>query len=162
MSVNVLPSQTSPVCPLFADPQLGCDWCGAELPPRHRRWCSDACVRAFLYNHRWEDARVEALRRAEVRWTEPGKFGHPIVHVAHMCAHCGDVLEQSEWTAGGHVVEVNHKVPVLGKHALMGCHHHQDGLEVLCRRCHKDVTRRQRAAGWQQVTPRLVQEPTLF
>lgn len=44
-------------------------------------------------------------------------------------------------------LEVNHREPVLGKHAQAGCHHHLDGLETLCHRCHLVVTAEQRAAG---------------
>jgi len=44
-------------------------------------------------------------------------------------------------------LEVNHRTPVLGKHAEAGCHHHLDGLETLCHRHHLEATRAQRAAG---------------
>lgn len=39
--------------------------------------------------------------------------------------------------------ETNHVDPVLGRHGEIGCHHHQDGLEVLCHRCHVEVTAEQ-------------------
>jgi len=40
-------------------------------------------------------------------------------------------------------LEVNHKIPIMGKHAQFGCHHHLDRLESLCHRCHVRVTARQ-------------------
>jgi hypothetical protein len=40
-------------------------------------------------------------------------------------------------------LEVNHKVPILGRHGQSGCHHHLDGVETLCRRCHLVETARQ-------------------
>lgn len=40
-------------------------------------------------------------------------------------------------------LEVNHKVPILGRHAEYGCHHHPDGLETLCHPCHVAETARQ-------------------
>lgn len=44
-------------------------------------------------------------------------------------------------------LEVNHKAPVLGRHAEFSCLHHVDGLETLCHRCHVQETNAQRAAG---------------
>jgi hypothetical protein len=44
-------------------------------------------------------------------------------------------------------LEVNHRVPCLGKHKENSCAHHLDGLVVLCHRCHVIETNRQRRAG---------------
>lgn len=43
----------------------------------------------------------------------------------------------------GCALEVNHKVPILGRHGQFGCHHHLDGLETLCHACHVAETARQ-------------------
>lgn len=40
-------------------------------------------------------------------------------------------------------LEVNHLVPILGRHGEFGCHHHLDGLETLCHTCHLQETARQ-------------------
>lgn len=44
-------------------------------------------------------------------------------------------------------LEVNHIVPILGRHGQWGCHHHLAGIETLCRPCHVAETARQFAAG---------------
>jgi hypothetical protein len=40
-------------------------------------------------------------------------------------------------------LEVNHVVPILGRHAEVGCHHHLDGLETLCHDHHLITTAEQ-------------------
>ncbi len=54
-------------------------------------------------------------------------------------------------------LEVNHLTPILGRHAEFGCHHHLDGLETLCHRCHVAETARQfgyrTAADGQEALP---------
>ncbi|MCU1454052.1 MAG: 67, gp67 [Acidimicrobiales bacterium] len=44
-------------------------------------------------------------------------------------------------------LEVNHVEPRLGRGYQAGCHHHLDGLETLCHRCHVQVTSAQHALG---------------
>jgi 5-methylcytosine-specific restriction endonuclease McrA len=61
------------------------------------------------------------------------------------CAHCGGITSRPE---------VNHINPLAGDGAnrlVWGCHHHQSGLEVLCRSCHQLVTNAQRRRGWASV-----------
>lgn len=36
-------------------------------------------------------------------------------------------------------LQVHHLTPVLGKHAVTGCHHHLDGLETLCHEHHVEA-----------------------
>lgn len=141
-------------CPLMhPNPtRAGCDWCGAPLRGRQRRWHSAECERAWWNNHVWTYARDEALRRAEVR-DEAGVF------VGFRCVHCDGVFRTpatrratpGRVALSGGAVEVNHKRPIGGRHGESGCHHHQSGLEVLCPPCHRDVTARQRAVGWREV-----------
>ena len=33
-------------------------------------------------------------------------------------------------------LQVHHKIPILGRHSISGCHHHVAGLETLCTVCH--------------------------
>lgn len=98
---------------LWTGGRNACRWCDAELEGRRTRWCSDRCARLYLKNHRWTDARKAARRRDKYACTECGSPGP---------------------------LEVNHIVPVMGKHNVIGCHHHLDGLDTLCHECHKRTT----------------------
>ena len=109
-------------CPNMSDTGTGCNKCGAPLKGRRTRWCSNTCSLWHSNNHRYTQARRQALRGA----------------ATYQCAHCK-----------GHTTapEVNHIIPCKGKHGVTGCHHHQDNLEVLCHECHLKATAAQRAAG---------------
>lgn len=112
-------------CPLaFGDNRDRlCAWCGNPLTGRARRWCSSECGMAYADNHSWSCVRPAALKRD-----------------GHKCVRCG----ATSWSDGTYTaLEVNHKDPVLGKHARAGCWHHLDGVETLCRPCHLDETARQ-------------------
>jgi len=111
-------------CPLVApnaDSLRGrCDWCGSDLPRLKsghinptRRWCMTACSNAYWSNHMWSMASAAARKRD-----------------GQKCVRCGST----------HALEVNHIVPRRGGGYANGCHHHQDGLETLCRECHVRVT----------------------
>lgn len=106
----------------------GCKGCGGELRGRQTTWCSEACKERWNDNHWWSWARA----RARINASPTGRQYDAI------CARCGERASPPE---------VNHKVPVLGKHDQGGCHHHQDGLEVLCRPCHRAETNAQRERG---------------
>lgn len=110
-----------------------CNWCGGPLRGRRRRWCSDEHSRAYAVNHFWTDARHAALRRDEYTCQVPG---------------CGSRSR----------LEVNHRTPVLGRHAEAGCHHHLDGLETLCHDHHVDETCRQFGKTRRRPPP----QPSLF
>jgi hypothetical protein len=87
-----------------------CSWCGIALTARRRRWCSEACSRAWSENHFWSAARAAALRRNDGR-----------------CEICGDPEEP----------EVHHDPPVGDRGYSAGCQHHQDRLAVLCPTHHR-------------------------
>lgn len=149
-TLRVCPLRTAP----YPTPNGICRWCGANLTGRRTRWCSDACSRAVGQNHDWSSARVAALRRdgnrcvrcgADGQWAE----GHAFWRVLRTMAPLADrdaiheallVLIEGE---RAHRLEVNHLVPIHGKHGQWGCHHHLDGLETLCRPCHVAETARQ-------------------
>jgi hypothetical protein len=95
-----------------------CVWCGNALTGRQQRWCSKDCADEFGRNHWWGWVRKAALARD-----------------GEACVRCG-----ADWRAG---LEVNHVVPILGKHGASGCHHHLAGVETLCHECHLDETARQ-------------------
>jgi hypothetical protein len=46
-------------------------------------------------------------------------------------------------------VEVNHRRPALGAHAMLSCIHHLENLETLCVDCHKIFTSTTRRSGHQ-------------
>jgi 5-methylcytosine-specific restriction endonuclease McrA len=100
-----------------------CDLCARPLPPYHRRWCSENCSNefwaVFQRHHDWKPARGAAIRRDGFK-----------------CVRCGE----SDYD----LLEVNHIVPREGKGYGRGCHHHQDNLETLCRKCHVIETTKQR------------------
>ena len=129
-------------CPLSLPQEYGrCHWCRKALKGRQKRWCSRACSKDAVANHRWTQAKAAAkapvtyylcARALLVTFAEgfrPRVQGPP---------GCEGFTRHPE---------VNHKDPILGKHGSWGCHHHQDGLEVLCRPCHLEVTARQREEG---------------
>lgn len=87
----------------------------AQMDDCAQTWDSDA---DWLANHRWNDARSAALERDEYR-----------------CVQC----------AATERLEVNHIEPRRGKGYGPGCHHHQSNLETLCKPCHQQTTREQRA-----------------
>lgn len=96
-----------------------CVWCGNGLTGRKVRWCGSDCPREWSRNHYWTDASKAARRR------DGG------------CVRCGSTVR----------LEVNHITPILGRHAVSGCHHHLDGIETLCHDCHVATTAEQRANG---------------
>ena len=107
-------------CPLFEawDGSLkNCRACNKALTGRQSRWCSDDCANVWGRNHWWTSARKAALKRDE-----------------HRCVRCGST--GTDYGIGERGLQVHHKTPVLGRHGETGCHHHVDGLETLCHRCH--------------------------
>jgi hypothetical protein len=107
-------------CPFESTP--GHCWCGKKLRGRQTKYCSVGHRKEVVNNHRWTQARAAAKARVTF----------------YKCERCGEFTDK---------VEVNHVDPILGKHGSWGCHHHQDGLEVLCKPCHLETTNAQRAEG---------------
>jgi hypothetical protein len=97
-----------------------CRWCNDPIGLRRRRWCSDKCNDLYRDNHWWHNAKKRARRRDKYR-----------------CVKCGATKKD------GTRLEVNHIVPILGRHDESGCHHHIDGLETVCRPCHLIITKEQ-------------------
>lgn len=97
-----------------------CKWCDTELSGRQVNWCIEH-KETNEQNHSWGVARREALRRDK-----------------YLCTALG---------CGGKAEEVNHKIPILGKHNEFGCWHHLENLESLCRSCHLKSTAEQKAQG---------------
>lgn len=99
-----------PVLPLLREHIRGlCDRCGAKLPRRRKRWCSDECSRwaylEFSKHHDWNAARAAALERD-----------------GYKCVKC----ERPQRRFDGPLVvrlSVNHIVPRNGQGYGRGCHH---------------------------------------
>lgn len=106
-----------------------CDACGGKLTGRQRRWCGKDCELRWWRNHSWSFARNAAIRRDK-----------------RTCQRCNVTEDQLFYTRAAKL-EVNHKVPCLGKHAVKGCHNHLENLETLCHACHVIVTAEQRSQG---------------
>jgi hypothetical protein len=112
--------------------------CRVELPPRRTAYCSDRHAREFERNHVWLYARRAARRRA--RWA---------------CERCGfkpseirkDPIVRRAYSRHELRLEVNHIAPLVGSYRSVTCLNHQTNLEVLCHRCHLEVTRGQREGG---------------
>ena len=79
-------------------------------------------MRVFVANHRWTQAKAAAKKRVTF----------------YKCERCQSFVEK---------VEVNHIVPCKGRHGAWGCHHHQANLNVLCKPCHLETTKKQREEG---------------
>ncbi|HWC28975.1 MAG TPA: hypothetical protein VG845_02730 [Dehalococcoidia bacterium] len=109
--------------------------CRMALPPRRTAYCSDKHAREFERNHVWLFARRAARRRAGWR-----------------CERCGfkpsevrrDPLARRAYSRHELRLEVNHILPLKGVYRGVSCFNHQSNLEVLCHRCHLQVTREQR------------------
>lgn len=111
-----------PLTPWDGDPTR-CRWCNQPLGAEPGPFCGPACGDLARANHVFASAKVAARQRDRYR-----------------CVRCG----------GTRRLQVNHKVPVLGRHGEPGCHHHLAGLETLCAgrgSCHQGETNRQRRAG---------------
>ena len=141
-------------CGMARGTQGRCYMCDGELPARRRRWCSDACSLAFEGNHYWNVARWVALKAADNRCVRCGSDGRVATgrcscyYGKWPCARAGEPLHEYDEKRiheqrFDRVLEVNHIVPRNGRGYTPGCHHHQANLEVLCRPCHVQETRRQ-------------------
>lgn len=118
-------------CPLAYGPndEGRCYLCGAQLPPRRRRYCSGEHARLYTENHHWGPAHERAL-----------------VLAGGMCTAEG--CTASEWDADV-VLEVHHlddRVRGRARYAH-GCHNHQDRLAVLCDGHHLNETRWELSKG---------------
>lgn len=142
-----------------------CYGCAGELPKGRRRWCSEDCRVAFEGNHYWAVARWLALKQAgDVRSRgalcrrcgSDGRIPKGRCRCSHpwpcdragepLYAYEGQVIDEHTLRheqAYERALEVNHRIPRNGRGYEPGCHHHQAGLEVLCRSCHVAETRKQ-------------------
>jgi len=130
-----------------------CRWC--DEPARADGcWCGHVCEDEYRRNHWWDQARDAALVRDGDRCVRCG-LGAETLTVAKMLlralipfgpAVAAGLWRSPEWELLRQtcLLEVNHIVPRRGGGYGAGCHHHLDGLETLCRRCHAMVTAHQR------------------
>ena len=99
-------------------------WCGKKLTGRQRKYCSRQHSKAVTDNHRYTNAK----RRIKS------------VNAYYRCEICQEFFKNSD-------IDVDHIEPCIGQHGTWGCHHHQDNLRLLCKPCHKAVTKEQHRNG---------------
>ncbi|HTD35127.1 MAG TPA: HNH endonuclease [Candidatus Elarobacter sp.] len=131
------------VCTLARSRSAGtCAWCGEELPPRRRSWCSDRCGDAFWANHWWSVARRTAKRRDRYRCKRCGAAPPKRPVQSAYASRATYLAAMRAWRKAKRTIrlEVNHIVPCRGKHAALDCAHHLDNLETLCPPCHRTHT----------------------
>lgn len=100
---------------------LHCRWCNKKLTGKQKRWCSPHCGNAASTHHWFSWARKVVVRN--------GRYDG--------CVKCGSHER----------LEVNHITPCLGLHSKASCKHHVTELELVCRKCHLEITREQRESG---------------
>ncbi|HTD38765.1 MAG TPA: HNH endonuclease [Candidatus Limnocylindrales bacterium] len=131
------------VCTLARSRAAGaCAWCGEDLPPRRRSWCSDRCGDAFWANHWWSVARRAAKRRDRYCCKRCGAAPPKRPVLSAYATRAKYLAAMRAWRKVKRTtrLEVNHIVPCRGKHAALDCAHHLDNLETLCPPCHKTHT----------------------
>lgn len=129
-------------CALAQGRPSGCAWCGADLPPRRRAWCSDRCNTAFWNNHWWSQARHAAKVRDRYRCRRCGHAPPKRPTRSRFPVETAYKAAMRDWRGGrtANRLEVNHRVPALGAHTRLSCLHHLENLETLCVDCHKGET----------------------
>lgn len=149
-----------------------CRFCDAELTGRQQRWCATCGLvgHGWFAHHDWAAVRLAALRRDGYRCTqcnvEPDDAYRLLLAACYVEGlrpqHAGPGTlwlpgpsptfrtnrqdRMWAWAQRRYMdtrLEVNHIVPILGKHAQPGCHHHLDGVETLCHGCHVRTTAQQ-------------------
>lgn len=125
-----------------AQPKGRCKWCGGEVKPPRRSWCSEACNQEFMIRFSAQSAAYHVFRRD-----------------GHICAACGidcawlerernlikktigwhtyiySETSRAQWGAYGksaHLAEIDHIVPVSEGGGCCGLVNYR----VLCVRCH--------------------------
>lgn len=142
------------VCALsrWSGDPASCRWCDA--PTRSGGpWCGHLCEDEYRRNHWWDHARAAAAVRDGERCVRCG-LGPEIPMLAKLLLRAlvpmGARQAASLWRSPGWAalrqactLEVHHVVAREGCGYGAGCHHHLDGLETLCHRCHAVTTAQQ-------------------
>lgn len=116
--------------------RLPCRWCGGEVPPRRRTFCSAACV------HEWKLRTDAGYLREQVFLRDRG-----------VCAACGLDTEalrkdkrkldydtrrrfEKDWGGRRHLWDADHVVPVIEG----GGECDLSNMRTLCLKCHREAT----------------------
>jgi 5-methylcytosine-specific restriction endonuclease McrA len=124
--------------------------CGAKLPARRRKWCSNKCNQYYLDRvygeHEWNSARVKALARDHYRCRQCGSDGTipKSIYDQLTFENDRDKWEKLQKLGRLYQLEVNHENPRRGKGYQVGCWNHLENLKTLCHACHLKVTAQQR------------------
>lgn len=126
-----------------------CRWCAGALPRTKDgrvharwRWCSDACARRWTREHHFSVARSAAIDRdgGACVWCGATERDRPDAEPRdHGTGYSIALPDGRSW------LEVDHVDPAQGRHGTRDCVHHVDNLRTLCRPCHRQRTREQRA-----------------
>ncbi len=141
--------------PWSGDPRR-CRWCDQPARP-DQAWCGLRCEDGYRRNHWWDHARQAAIVRDGSCCVRCG-LGPDTPTVAKLVLRAlvpmGPVDAARLWRTpdfralqAASSLEVNHRVPRRGRGYHAGCHHHLDGLETLCHRCHVAETNAQQGAA---------------
>ena len=132
-----------------------CRWCDQPARPGSP-WCGHRCEDEYRRNHWWDQAREAAVTRDGGCCVRCG-LGPGTRTVARLLLRAlipmGPVEAARLWQgqpwrcfAQACELEVNHIEPRVGRGYASGCHHHLEGLETLCHRCHVHTTSAQHGA----------------
>lgn len=130
------------VLSLWEGDQNRCRVCNQPNSGDNPKYCEDNCKSYWLGNHRYKQARLNAIRLSKLACLCRG-FPHP---VCAMCNRCEpDFLEM------GRLLTVDHIKPRNGRTAQFSCMHHVSNLQVLCGgtvdSCHEKKTREEDMSG---------------
>lgn len=134
-----------------------CTWCGDQLPPRRRRWCSQVCVDQFqlrcdprVYSKKVQERDngicqlcgldvISSRASFELCWRqrceETGINWFQSIGIRKLQER--DEMKIQYGFGRGRWMEVDHIVPVSGGGGLCG----MENLRLLCGKCHKGITR---------------------
>ena len=120
---NSIPLRYIP--PMKKDGVSVCLNCGKPLPSRRRKYCSNKCANEFFVKHNFSLLKFEIFKRDK-----------------YTCQHCGYISELDK--RGIHTtsyLECDHILAI----SLGGEEFDEKNLQTLCKECHKEKTKEDRA-----------------
>lgn len=95
-----------------------CWYCGSDLPPRRRRWCSDTCEQTYWETWHWNSASLACARRDN-----------------DICQNCHR-RKNHRWGEEQVSLEVHHLIPMNGEERSWSRLNEPSNLVTLCHECH--------------------------
>lgn len=123
-----------------------CRWCGVEVEPPRRSWCSDACVHEFKVRSHAGYARAQVYKRdrgvCRSCGLDASKLRGRLKRMPHQCRKTyAEILGLGRTGYIRSLWHVDHIVPVVEGGGSCGLRN----LRTLCVWCHKRETRKLRA-----------------